>query len=346
MFRAAIVLPDPAYAADESMRQFSDRLLTELRRLPGVTSAAASSILPSSGNNSSRGFEIDGRPVDKERPLSVNFRIVTTDYFKTMRIPVLRGRDLTVQDRDTTQPVAVISQSMADRYWPGESPIGKRLKLDVDNAQWLTVVGVSGDVIDDWFINRNVPTLYVPAAQAPTHRVNVVLRTAGDPLALETGVRAALASVDSQLPMFDAKTMTEALKQRTTGLRFIGGLMAAFGSIALVLAAIGIYSVMSFYVTLRRKEFGVRLALGATPANVLRMTMKHASWLAGIGVAIGLALAVALARVMEQAMFGTVSADPRILGTVAVVLFVVAALSSFLPARYATRVDPAQTLRD
>jgi putative ABC transport system permease protein len=140
--------------------------------------------------------------------------------------------------------------------------------------------------------------------------------------------------------------MTDALKERTTGLRFIGGLMAVFGAIALVLAAIGIYSVMSFYVTLRRKEIGVRLALGATPADVMRMTLRHASWLASIGVAIGLGLSIALARLMEQAMFGTVSLEPRIFGSVALILFSVAALSSFLPARDATKVDPATTLRD
>lgn len=346
ILRASLVLPDPAYAKDEAMRQFAERLMVEVRRIPSVTSASYATVLPASGNNRTRTIEVEGTPVDKDRPMAVNYRNVATQYFETLRIPVTAGRDFSEQDRDGTQRVAIISQSMATRYWPGRNPIGTRLKLTTDAAEWITIIGISGDVIDDWFSNRNVPTLYVPAAQMPTHYVNLALRSAGDPTALETAVRAAVASVDPQLPVFSLRTFSEALKERTTGLRFIGGLMATFGAIALVLAAIGVYSVMSFYVTMRRKEFGVRLALGASPSNVLRMTMRHASWLAGIGVAIGLALSIALARLMEQAMFGTVSPDPRIIGTVAATLFVVAALSSYLPARAATKVDPATTLRD
>jgi putative ABC transport system permease protein len=331
VLRAGLVLPDPAYAKDDAMRQFADRVMVEVRRIPGVTSAAYATVLPASGSNRVRRFEIDGQPIDKERPLSVNFRNISTDYFQTLRIPVSAGRDFTAQDRDGAQRVAIISQSMATRYWPGRSPIGARVKLPTIGEDWLTVVGVSGDVIDDWFANRNVPTLYVPAAQLPTHYINLAIRTAGDPTTIESDLRAAVAAIDPQLPLFAVRTFPDALTERTTGLRFIGSLMAVFGAIALVLAAIGIYSVMSFYVTLRRNEFGVRLALGATPSNVLRMTMRHASVLAIIGVAIGLALSVALARLMEQAMFGTVSADPRILGIVAITLFAVAALSSFLP---------------
>jgi putative ABC transport system permease protein len=346
LLRASIVLPDRSYEEDARVRQFSDRLLTALRSLPGVTSAAASSVLPASSSNRSGEFQIDGRPADRERPLTVNYRNVTTQYFETMRIPVREGRDFTAQDREASLPVAVVSQSMAARYWPGQSPIGARVKLPRVGEEWITVVGVVGDVIDDWFANRNAPTFYVPVAQSPSHSVNLVVRTTGDLTGVETGVRRAVAAIDAQLPVHQLRTMSDAMQERTTGLRFIGGLMAVFGAIAVVLAAVGIYSVMSFYVTQRRKEIGVRLALGATPSAVLRMTMRHASWLAGLGVTIGLALAVALARLMEQAMFGTVSPDPRILGSVALMLFGVAALSSFLPARDATRVDPATTLRD
>ena len=346
LVRASVVLPDSAYASDESMRQFTNRLLDEVGRRPGVTSVASNSVLPAAPGNRVREFEIDGRPVNKDRPLSVNYRNITTRYFETMRIPLITGRDFTAQDRESSQPVAVISQSMATRYWPDQSPIGARVKLPAVSPNWITVVGVAGDVIDDWFMNKNVPTFYVPVEQTPAPYVNLVVRSAADPAVIENDIRQALATVDQQLPAYQVRTMIESLKERTTGLRFIGSLMAVFGSIALVLAAIGIYSVMSFYVTLRRKEIGLRLALGATPANVLRMTMRHASGLAGVGVAIGLVLAVALARLMERAVFGTVSLQPGIFGSVALILFVVAALSSFLPARDATKVDPAKTLRD
>lgn len=351
ILRASLVLPDPAYAKDDTMRQFAERLMTEVRRIPSVTHATYSTVLPASGSNRTRTIEIEGTPIDKDRPIGVNYRNIATQYFETLRIPLIAGRDFTDQDRDGTQRVAIVSQSFAARNWPNKNPIGARLRISsntppANGDTWMTIVGISGDVIDDWFINRNVPTLYVPAAQAPTHYVNLAIRSAGDASRLESGLRAAVSSVDPQLPLFSVRTFPEALKERTTGLRFIGGLMATFGTIALVLAAIGVYSVMSFYVTMRRKEFGVRLALGATSSNVLRMTLTHASWLAAIGVIIGTALSIALARLMEQAMFGTVSPDPRIIGTVAAILFAVAAVSSFIPAHAATKVDPATTLRD
>jgi putative ABC transport system permease protein len=344
--RASIVLPDPAYEKDDAMRQFSERLLDEVRRLPGVTAVGAASVLPASGNNRTRTFEIEGRPVDRDRPVSANFRIVTPGYFDALRIPVTSGRDFTSGDRADSQRVVVVSQSFAARHWPNASPIGARIKLPAAGPDWLTIVGVAGDVIDDWFANRNVPTMYVAVAQYPTHYVNLAIRTAAGAGAVEPALRSAVAAVDDQLPLFQVRTMREALKERTTGLRFIGALMAAFGVIALGLSAIGIYSVMAFYVTTRRKEFGVRLALGATPQNVLTLTLRHATWLSAFGIAIGLAVAVALAKLMAQAMFGTVSPNPALFAIVAAALFLVATIASLLPARAATRVDPATTLRD
>jgi len=242
--------------------------------------------------------------------------------------------------------VAVISESLAARDFKGEEPIGRRLKIQTVEGGWITVAGVSGDIIDDWFANRNVPTIYIAEAQTPTHSINLVARTAGDPMSLEADMRRALVAVDPNLPAFEIRTMTDALKQRTTGLRFIGGLMAAFGVIALVLAAIGIYSVMAFYVSLRRKEMGLRLALGATPGDVMRMMLGQASRLSLIGVGIGTVAAMAMARVMEQAMLGTATAGPLLFASVGVTLFAIATLASFMPAREATKVNPATTLRD
>jgi ABC-type antimicrobial peptide transport system permease subunit len=263
-----------------------------------------------------------------------------------MEIPIVEGRGFGTEDRAAAQPAAVISASLAAKYFPGQSPIGRRVKVSTVELGWITIVGVSGDVIDDWFANRNVPTIYLSEEQTATHWMNVVMRTNADPSTLEPAVRRVMASIDPNLPAYSVRTMTAALKERTTGLRFIGGLMAAFGAIALLLAAIGIYSVMAFYVTLRRKEMGVRLALGASPRAVLRMTLGQASRMSVIGVAIGSAIAIALSRVMEQAMMGTAQARPALFIIVALTLLAVSALASFVPAYGATKVDPATTLRD
>jgi putative ABC transport system permease protein len=349
LISASVVLPNAEYKDDGAVRRFADRLLDAVERVPSVTSAATGSILPASSSNRSRDLEIEGRPIDKEHPVNVNFRIVSPKYFETLRIPMHSGRAFTGADRENTERVAVISDALAARYFKGEEPIGRRLKIqnfDSTDGGWITIAGVSGDIIDDWFANRNVPTIYVAEAQTPTRSVNLVARTATDPASLEADVRRAIRAVDPNLPAFRIRTMNDALKERTTGLRFIGGLMAAFGIIALVLAAIGIYSVMAFYVSLRRKEMGLRLALGATPGDVLRMMLGQASRLSLVGVAIGTVAAIALARVIEQALLGTATASPMLFATVALALLAIATLSSFLPARDATRFDPPRTLRD
>jgi len=191
-----------------------------------------------------------------------------------------------------------------------------------------------------------MPTIYVPEDQAPTHAVNLVLRAGVDPAGLEPVVRRTVAGVDPDLPLYQVRTMNDALRERTTGLRFIGGLMAAFGAIALVLATIGIYSVMAFYVALRRKEMGVRLALGATSGDVWRMTLGQAARLSLTGIAVGVLAALPLASVLEHALFGTARADPATFLAVGATLFAVATLASVMPARDATRIDPATMLRE
>jgi ABC-type antimicrobial peptide transport system permease subunit len=208
------------------------------------------------------------------------------------------------------------------------------------------VVGVSGDTIDDWFSRRGVPTAFVPVAEAPSLSVCVVLRTNGDPAALAGAARAAVAAVDRAQPVFDAVTMRDALRIRTTGLRFIGGMMAAFGAIALGLAALGIYSVMAYHVAQRRHEMGIRLALGATGGDVLRLTLGQGARMSGLGIVIGLALGLALARVLESALFGVVAAEPWLFAAVAVTLAAIACLASVIPARFAAATDPLIALRE
>jgi putative ABC transport system permease protein len=347
VLRVSTELPKATYATPETRRQFAERLVESAARVPGVIVAATTSSLPANSSNQSRDVEIDGVPLDPQHPLDANYRAVSPRYLEALRIPILRGRGLSDTDREGSQPVAVISRSMASRFWPGKEAIGRRFRLVSAPARgWVTVVGISGDTIDDWFDSRNEPTMYLPVAQAPDGHVNLVARTSGDPSSLSPALRAALSAVDPEQPAFQVMTMEEALRQRTIGLRFIAGLMAVFGGLALVLAAVGIYAVMASYVAQRRYEIGIRLALGASRRDVLQLLVGQASRLSMAGVVIGLVLAAALAKVMESALFGIVSADPRLFAATAITLAVTAMVASLIPARHATRVDPAVTLRE
>jgi putative ABC transport system permease protein len=288
---------------------------------------------------------IEGKPVDPAHSISISYRAVSPDYLATLRIPVVHGRSFTPADRGAAQPVAIVSEAAAQRFWPGESPLGRRLRLGAGDRPWLTVVGVAGDTIHDWFDSRREPTAYVPVAQAPAASINLIVRTSVPPETVADATRRAIASVDPSQPAFEIMTMTEALRVRTTGLRFISALMAAFGLLALVLATVGIYSVMAYYVAQRRHEMGVRMALGASARDIVRLTVGQGARMAALGIVIGLGFGVALARVMENLLFGVVALEPWLFATVALTLAGAAVAASLLPARHATSVDPASALR-
>jgi putative ABC transport system permease protein len=345
VFRLRTILPETTYPDADSRRRFAEQLVQRAREQPGVVMAATATTLPSSSSNAMRSLEIDGQPVDPERPLSINYRAISPEYLPLLRVPILHGRNVLDGDRPGTEPVVVISESAAERHWPGESPIGRRIRLNGADQPWRTIVGVCGDTIDDWFARRRAPTAYVPVSQVPSPSVSLVLRTDGDPAALADAARASVAAVDRAQPVFEAFTMREALRVRTTGLRFVGAVMAVFGAIALVLAAIGIYSVMAYYVAQRRHEMGIRMALGATARDVLRLTIGHGARMAAIGIVIGLALGIALARVLESALFGVIALEPWLFAAVAATLAIVALLASILPARHASTTSPLVALR-
>jgi predicted permease len=338
-------LPDAAYADADARRQFTERLLEAVAGVAGVQEAATANVLPASaGGNLRREIVVEGRPLDPDVRQLANARAVSPGFFETMRIPLVEGRTIVAADREDTQPVAVVSRALARRYFPDGSPIGQRIRIGEDET-WVTVIGVSGDVVHDWFLYREEPTSYVPVSQGPSAYVNVVARTAGDPMSLAPALRRALWTVDSTQPAFDVMTLEAAIHQRTTGLRFISRLMAGFGGLALVLAAVGIYGVVAHQVAQRRHEIGVRMALGASSASVLRQTIGQSARMTLLGIAIGLALGVALARVMESALFGVVAVEPALLAAIAATFAVVALLASLLPARQASRVDPVEALR-
>ena len=346
-----LLLPDRGYPDDAATRRFVDRALEAVSAVPGVERVTVANALPASGSNSSIAIEIDGRASEEPRNLpTVDNRTVSPQHFETMQIPLRRGRGFTAADREQSAFVAIVSESMAAKFWPGEDPIGRRLRvrfgpLRGSAGPWMTVVGVSGDIIQDWFNRRNVPTMYRPIAQVPTDYFGIAARTAGDPMAAAGAIRQALLRLDPAQPVFEMASMRQVMHERMIGLQYLSAIMTVFGTLALFLAAVGLYAVIAYLVAQRRHEIGLRIALGATRRDVMRLTVGQALRLTAICGAIGLALSIALGRVMESALLGIASSDARVVGGFAAILIGAALLAGYLPARRAAAIDPMIALR-
>jgi putative ABC transport system permease protein len=288
---------------------------------------------------------VEGTPnPDPANQPSSDFRAMTTDTFAALGLPLLRGRVFTDTDRDDTQPVAIINEAFVRRFFPDVDPIGRRVKVGT-RGPTVTIVGVCGDHIHHWFVRRNAPTLYQPWRQAPSGQMALVMRTYGDPGALVPAVRAAVRAVDPAQPIFDLRPMRDTLWERTLGLQYLGGIMFVFGLIALVLAAVGVYGVMAYMVTQRTYEFGLRIALGATRRDVLRLAVGQTGRLTVIGVGLGLVLSLALRRLIEAGLVGVASTDLRVVAALAVTLVAAALAAGYLPARRAASIDPMVAFR-
>jgi putative ABC transport system permease protein len=342
----SMVLAEGRYPDADARRTFATQAVERLQSVPGVATAAAVNIIPAIGSNSGRAIEIEGRPnPDPANPPFVDYRVATPDLFRVLEIPIVSGRGFTSGDREGTQPVAIVSQSLARRYWPDTDPIGRRIRAGTQ-GDWLTVVGVSGDIIHDWFARRNYPTLYRPFAQAPTSTMALVVRaSAGDPAKLAADARAAVRAVDATQPVFDLRTQRESLFERTLGLRYIGVIMAVFGALALILSVVGVYGVMAYMMTQRTHEIGVRIALGASRRDVLRLAVGQTGRLTAIGVGLGIVLSLALGRLIEAGLLGVASSDVRMVAGLAAMLVVSALAAGYIPARRAASTDPVVALR-
>ena len=267
--------------------------------------------------------------------------------FAALHLPLLSGRVLTAQDGPDAPPVTVISESLARRVWPGGDAVGKRIKLGDEAGQepWRTVVGVVGDIRQSPFDQEFHPTTYVPFAQMPQTSSGVVVRTSGDPLALAAAARAAVRSVDPDVPAFDLRTLEQLISDNVSGVESSARLMLAFGAIALILAAAGVFALMSYSVRQQTHDIGVRMALGARSTSILWLVLGHALKLTIIGLAIGLAGAAAVTRVTSSLLFGILHLDALTAAGVAALLVIAAVLAAYLPARRATKVDPMVALR-
>jgi predicted permease len=341
--------PEPVRAVDAVQRVVDDASL-----IPGVESAAAVSILPLSHNDSSSTLEIEGHPVPVEKRLEASTREVSPGYFQAMRIPVLHGRDFTAGDRAGAPGVVAVSPAMARLAWPDEDPIGKRLAWSVDDKtgpDWRQVVAVVGDVRQGDLADPMRPTIYLPMAQSDLWGERDVemavvarARNGGDPSALAMPLRRAVLSVDPRLPVFDVTTLDEIRAASVATTRFNMLLLTALGGIGLLLAAVGIYGVISWFVSQRTQEIGLRMALGATERGVLTLVAWQAMRPVLAGLIVGLAGAVAATRALGGLLFGVTATDPATFAGVLLVLGGAALLASWLPARRAARVEPTRAL--
>jgi len=345
-----VTLSNTQYAKDSTRLAFHEQVLERLSRLPGVQSAAFVTHVPYSegGGIGTSAFSIEGRPLAERGELR-NAIVETTspNYVGLMKIALLEGRLLTDADGADAPPVAVISESLARRYFPGESSLGAHIKVGgMDSPRpWMTIVGVVNDVHYSWINKENIPTIYGPFRQAPPYYTTILLRSADDPSQLISAARAEIAAVDPELPLYNIKPMNRVITESIIGIAYVAAMMAVLGGIALVLASVGVFGVMSYSVSERVHEIGVRMSLGAQTPDIVRMVLRSGMLLTITGLAIGLPLAFVLARVLSSVLFGVEAADPFSFIGLPLLLAGVAALASYLPARRAARVDPLVALR-
>jgi predicted permease len=330
--------------------QFYARLMRKLEALPGVQAVAAGWPLPLEGGNIGISFDIEGRPTAPGDAPSEQVAVVTPDFFRTLRIPILSGRAFTPRDDPKGPPVIIVNERFARKYFPGENPIGKHIKTDLSDGTtpvgMREIVGVAGNVKRRSLTTEAEPIQYLPYAQAIITSPPVAIRTAGDPTRLIAPLRAVLADADKDIPVYSVETLEEAASKAAAQPRFQTLLLGCFAGMALLLSSIGLYAVLSYMVAQRTSEIGVRMALGAQRADVLGMIVRRGLALALAGIAIGLAAAALLTRLMAGMLYGVEAFDPLTFAAVAGILLLVSLAASSAPAWRAAQLDPMRTLRD
>jgi putative ABC transport system permease protein len=350
-----LALPLTRYKTTEMLTRFHDRLLPRVAALPGVTSVGSTEILPLSGLSASSSFIIVGRPPasDKGKPVA-HYRAIDSGYFHTMGIPILRGRDISEADTSKTASVAIVSEALARQYWPDENPVGQHVKLDdsAGPARELEVIGVSGDIRAMELDQDPTPIMFIALAQAPQDAVRFiannlfwVVKTSTEPMSLANTVRREIHAVDGDVAAASTLTMEQYMERSVNARRFSLEILGIFAAAALLLAATGLYALLSHSAAHRTREIGVRMALGARPSDVLRLIVGQGLSLAALGVVIGGAGALTLSSIITAMLFNVAPRDPVTLIGVSVMLLAVAAGASYVPARRALRVDPVTALR-
>jgi putative ABC transport system permease protein len=344
---ADITLPRARYGQPQQRAAFCDQTIQRLQTLPGVQSVSVTNELPLAGGVRAQGFKIEGR-AESAQGLSgsANFRGISPDYFKTLRMSLLRGRGVVERDGAAAPGVVVINESMARAFWQNEDPIGKRMSIARSGEpEWREVVGIVGDIRHRGLHIPPEPEMYVPYAQQPWQSFRLAIRTTGDPMRLSSAMRQAVWSMDREQPVTRVQTLEKIVAASHSETTFYATLLASFAGLALAMASIGIYGVLSYAVERRTREIGVRIALGAQRKDVLALVVSQGLKLALVGLALGIAAAWAVTRFIETLLYGVKPTDPAVFAGVSLLLLLVAGLASWLPARRATKLDPMTVLR-
>jgi len=341
-------LPDSRYGKPEQSADFFKELLARIRAVPGVTEASAAMPLPLSDNALRTSFEIEGRPMAKSDLPRTFIRAVALHYFKTMRIPLLAGREFTARDDRDASRVIIINQTLARKFFPNENAIGKRIKPGMSAGKkdsMCEVIGVVGDVKHRNLWQAPDPESYVPYDQTPIGAMDIVVRTQGDPMKLLPAMRAQVLGLDAELPIYKAKRMEDYVAASVAQRRFTSLLCSIFAGVGLLLAVVGLFGVVSYNVAQRTHEIGVRVAVGAEKADILRLILKEGMVVTLVGIGLGVVIAIAVSGVLNNQLFGIRPTDPLTIAGVALALAIVALAACFIPARRAARVDPIVALR-
>ena len=338
-------LPGSHYAGGEQRTALFERLIEQVKAMPGVRAAGVVFSLPLGGSNRSNSFRIPGRPDAPGESKDANYRSVSPEYLKVMDIPLLHGRGFTPWDRASAPAVALINESFARRFFPGEDPVGRTIEADEAKTATRQIVGVVGDVHYQGLDAATDPEYYVPFPQSPEGSVTLVVRTATDPTSLAPEIREQIRALDPGLPAYNVRPMEDYVEGSVAARRFSSLLLGAFAAVALVLAAIGLYGVLAYSVVRRTREIGIRIAMGARPADVLKLVVVQGMFLTLTGVAVGLAGGLMVTPVLSHLLYGVSASDPLTFAGMSVLLGGVALLACYLPARRAARVDPMVALR-
>jgi putative ABC transport system permease protein len=342
-----LILPGSKYREPQQVTGFYRDLIHRVETLPGVKSVGANAFPPFAGPGSATSFLIEGRPMPAagESPVA-DVRIVDANYFETMKIPFHDGRNFTDAETTESRHVVVVNQTLVRQYFPDENPLGKQLTINMKSENVPSeIIGVVGDVKHVGLDSEVRPMTYWPHPELPIGSMTLMVRTSGDPMSLVSALRNEVKAIDKDLPLSDVRTMEQLLAASTARSRFLAVLLAIFAALALTLACVGIYGVMSTTVSQRVREIGIRMALGARQADVVRMVVGQGMVLVGIGIAIGLTGALALTRLMSTLLFGVTATDPMTFASLAALLGVVALVACLVPALRATKVDPLLALR-
>jgi putative ABC transport system permease protein len=347
---AALAIPQAQYSSETSVAQFYGALLGRLRSIPGVNAAAMVSVLPLSGDFDRTGFQIEGKQFGADRHESPDRYVVSPSYFRALHIPLIEGRLPSERDDANHPPVCVISATAARQWFPGESPLGRKVRAgsasgNFDNSPFREIVGVVGDISQYGLGLPATPQIYMPHAQFPGRYMTLLVRTDGDALSLTAAVRGAVFGLDREQPIYDVKTLEDVVSSTIATRRIGVWLLGAFAIGALLLASVGIYGVVSYSVSQRTSEFGIRMALGAAPADVLRNAISDALRTTAAGVATGMAASYAMSRWISSFLFEVRPTDAATFAIVPLLLAAVALIASYVPARRAAMVDPMVALR-